>query len=85
MCSFFPPHVEYHWTLEGTNTGPGGTGHKVRISGYEEWKFGPDGLIEDSLATSTLQSTSANSPTASPADTLALLESKVCGRAVWSR
>lgn len=43
------PRVEYHWTLEGTNTGPGGTGHKVRISGYEEWKFGPDGLIKDSL------------------------------------
>jgi predicted ester cyclase len=43
------PRVEYHWTLEGTNTGPGGTGKKVRISGYEEWKFGEDGLIEDSL------------------------------------
>jgi hypothetical protein len=43
------PRIEYHWTLEGTNTGPGGTGHKVRITGYEEWKFGPDGLIEDSL------------------------------------
>jgi predicted ester cyclase len=43
------PRVEYHWTLEGTNTGPGGTGKQVRISGYEEWKFSPDGLIEDSL------------------------------------
>ena len=43
------PRVEYHWTLEGTNTGPGGTGKKVRITGYEEWKFGADGLIEDSL------------------------------------
>jgi len=41
--------VEYHWTLEGTNTGPGGTGKKVHIAGYEEWKFGADGLIEDSL------------------------------------
>jgi hypothetical protein len=41
--------VQYHWTLEGTNTGPGGTGNKVRISGYEEWKFSADGLIEDSL------------------------------------
>jgi len=40
------PRVEYHWTLEGTNTG---TGKKVHITGYEEWKFGPDGLIEDSL------------------------------------
>ena len=22
--------TEYHWTLIGTNTGPGGTGHRVR-------------------------------------------------------
>ncbi len=43
------PSVEYHWTLIGTNTGPSGTGKKVHITGYEEWKFGPDGLIEDSL------------------------------------
>jgi predicted ester cyclase len=41
--------IEYHWTLEGTNTGPGGTGKRVHITGYEEWKFGADGLIEDSL------------------------------------
>ena len=36
---------EYHWTLTGTNTGPGGTGHAVRISGYEVWTMGDDGLI----------------------------------------
>ncbi len=41
--------VEYHWTLFGTNTGPGGTGKKVRISGFESWLVSPDGLIEDSL------------------------------------
>ena len=35
----------YRWTLTGTNTGPGGTGRSVRISGYEEWTFGRDGLI----------------------------------------
>lgn len=35
----------YRWTLTGTNTGPGGTGRAVRISGYEEWTFGTDGLI----------------------------------------
>lgn len=40
--------VTYHWTLTGTATGPGGTGNAVRISGYEEWRFGPDGLIADS-------------------------------------
>src|ERR1700758_2589592 len=27
--------TEYHWTLIGTNTGPGGTGNPVRISGVE--------------------------------------------------
>ena len=41
--------TEYHWTLTGTNTGPGGTGRFVRISGYEEWRFGPDGLIAESI------------------------------------
>ena len=39
----------YRWTLTGTNTGPGGTGKTVRISGYEEWTIGPDGLILKSL------------------------------------
>jgi uncharacterized protein (TIGR02246 family) len=40
--------VTYHWTLTGTNTGPGGTGNSVRISGFEEWRFGSDGLIAES-------------------------------------
>ena len=40
--------AEYHWTLTGTNAGPGGTGHKVRISGYEKWRMGRDGLIASS-------------------------------------
>ena len=40
--------VLYHWTFIGTNTGPGGTGNQVRISGYEDWKIGPDELIADS-------------------------------------
>ena len=39
----------YHWTLTGTNTGPAGTGKAVRISGYEEWTIGNDGLIAKSL------------------------------------
>jgi hypothetical protein len=42
-------HVEYHWTLTGTNTGPGGTGRAVRISGFESWRMGVDGLIEESM------------------------------------
>ena len=38
----------YYWTLTGTNTGPGGTGHTVRISGYEEWQFGAGHHIAES-------------------------------------
>ena len=37
--------TEYHWTLIGTNTGPGGTGKRVRISGMEVWKEWKDALI----------------------------------------
>ena len=40
--------AEYHWTLIGTNTGPGGTGNRVRISGFERWKIQVDGLIASS-------------------------------------
>jgi hypothetical protein len=40
--------AEYCWTLIGTNTRPGGTGHRVRISGFEVWKIGEDGLIAES-------------------------------------
>jgi uncharacterized protein (TIGR02246 family) len=42
-------HAVYRWTLTGTNTGPGGTGRAVLISGYEEWTFGEDGLVKQSL------------------------------------
>jgi predicted ester cyclase len=38
----------FHWTLIGTNTGPGGTGNRVRISGYELWKIDNNGLIAES-------------------------------------
>jgi steroid delta-isomerase-like uncharacterized protein/uncharacterized protein (TIGR02246 family) len=38
----------YRWTLVGTNTGPGGTGHRVRISGFEVWQIGSDGLVAES-------------------------------------
>jgi len=40
--------AEYHWTLIGTNSGPGGTGHQVRISGFEVWRIGEDALIAES-------------------------------------
>ena len=38
----------FHWTLQGTNTGPGGTGRRVHISGFEEWRLAVDGLISES-------------------------------------
>jgi len=41
--------IVYRWTLTGTNNGPGGTGRPVRISGYEEWSIGADGLVAQSL------------------------------------
>ena len=34
------------WT--GTNSGPGGTGRSVHISGYEQWTFSADGLLQES-------------------------------------
>jgi uncharacterized protein (TIGR02246 family) len=43
-----PNATAFHWTLTGTNTGPGGTGKRVRIRGYELWKIDNDGLIAES-------------------------------------
>ena len=40
--------AEFHWTLIGTNSGPGGTGKRVRFSGFEEWTIGDDGLVAES-------------------------------------
>jgi predicted ester cyclase len=40
--------VAFHWTLIGTNTGPGRTGNRVHISGYELWKINDAGLIAES-------------------------------------
>jgi predicted ester cyclase len=31
--------TKFHWTLTGTNNGLGGTGKRVRITGYELWKI----------------------------------------------
>jgi uncharacterized protein (TIGR02246 family) len=38
----------FHWTWTGTNTGPGGTGRAVHLTGYERWTIGADGLITTS-------------------------------------
>ena len=36
----------YHWTFTGTHAE---TGHNVRISGSETWRFNDDGLIAESI------------------------------------
>jgi hypothetical protein len=41
-------HIKYIWILTGTNDGPGGTGNKVHISGFEQWIIDEDGLIAES-------------------------------------
>jgi hypothetical protein len=40
--------TEFHWTLISTNSGPGGTGNKIQISGFEEWTLSENGLIQES-------------------------------------
>jgi hypothetical protein len=40
--------VDVHWTLTGVYSGPGGTGQRVCITGFEEWRMGEDGLIAES-------------------------------------
>jgi hypothetical protein len=40
--------IKFHWTFSGTNTGPGGTGKKVKISGFELWQLDDGGLIKES-------------------------------------
>ena len=41
----------YLWTYEGTNTGSGGTGNRVRFSGWEAWTLSSDGLVAESVGT----------------------------------
>jgi uncharacterized protein (TIGR02246 family) len=41
--------TQFHWTLTGTNTGEGGAGNKVEISGFEEWRINEDGLVQESF------------------------------------
>ena len=48
---FVGDQVIFRWTLIGTNTGPGGTGNAVHISGFEKWTMSPDGLVAESSGT----------------------------------
>ena len=38
--------IRYCWTMRGRNSGPGGSGNQVLISGYEVLTFNTEGLIE---------------------------------------
>lgn len=40
--------TRFYWTLTGTNSVPGGTGNKVKISGFEEWTMNKAGLVQES-------------------------------------
>jgi predicted ester cyclase len=40
--------ARFRWTLTGTNTGPGGSGKRISISGFEQWTLGDDGFITES-------------------------------------
>jgi len=53
--------TKFHWTLTGTNSGPGGAGKRVRISGYEVWKIDNDGPPHNRKAISTAPSKNASS------------------------
>jgi uncharacterized protein (TIGR02246 family) len=39
--------VVWRWTMTGTHSGPGGTGNRVSISGYETMTLSDGGLIEE--------------------------------------
>ena len=41
--------IKFHWTLNGTNSGPGGTNRKVKLDGFEIWQLGTNNLIANSL------------------------------------
>lgn len=41
----------YHWTFEGTYSGPGGNGNHVLFSGFERWSLNEDGKVKSSVGT----------------------------------
>ncbi len=40
-----PSGSEFHWTLTATHSGPGGTGNKAKVIGYELWQMGNNNRI----------------------------------------
>jgi hypothetical protein len=53
--------AEYRWTLVGTNTGPGGTGRRVRIRASRSGRSEMTGSSPRRSATTTKPSTNASS------------------------
>lgn len=43
-----PGGAVFHWIWTGTNSGPGGTGRAVHLTGHEDWTFDDSGLILES-------------------------------------
>lgn len=41
-------HAVFLWTLDGTNTGSGGTGNRIKVSGWEYWRYTENGLVAES-------------------------------------
>jgi len=41
--------IFFYWTLIATNSGPGGNGNKINVSGYERWQLTDDGRIKSSM------------------------------------
>jgi len=41
--------LRYYWTMTGTNSGPGGSGKSLRISGYEVLEMAESGLIQSAM------------------------------------
>ena len=53
--------AKYHWTLTATNDRAGReSGNRVRISGFEVWRIGEDGLIAESRGHFDARSTNAS-------------------------
>jgi uncharacterized protein (TIGR02246 family) len=50
----------YHWTFIGTNKGPGGTGQRVRFSGFEKWKMESMDSLRSRRASSIVPTTNVN-------------------------
>jgi SnoaL-like protein len=77
--------TKFHWTLTGTNAGPGGTGKHVRISGYELWRFNTPDSSQNRKAISTARSTNVSSRKVSMANAAGEFTNSRSRRWPWPR